>query len=689
MTGPPTERASAGAWRGDRILALSVAALLTVLGFLPIATWISGGERDAVYALRFRAWLPDTVYCLGVAIVVVLIQRWRASSVARTGHVAKGGGLVSSLPSWCIPLAAAGLYAWIARSVFDGRPLLIDELVQLLQARIFVQGRLSLPLPATPEFFSILHVVDTGDKLYSQFPPGGPAFLALGELARTPWLVGPAAGAACVLLFSKLLRYTDPDATPQFRIMATLLFALAPFGAFMFGSHMNHATALLCILFGVYGLARLVAEPVMADRRHAFVHALMCGLGFGAAASIRPLDAFAFALPAAIWLLARTRRDHARWRDVVSTGFGVLIPFALMMWVNRQTTGSPLLFGYEVLWGKAHGLGFHVAPWGASHTPARGLELLSLYVTRLQTYLFETPFPALLPAIFSLALTRRFSALDRYLIASAAFLGALYFAYWHDGFFLGPRFVFPWFPLLVLLTARLPRLVRERFGNSVLLTGTRATLASGAAMAFLFALPVRVAQYRSGLSSMREDYSAAAAAAGARNALVFVRESWGAQLVARLWALGVSRSAAAALYHDVDACILDRALRSLEVSATKGVNAERVLAPLRADSALVVSSPFSPDSTERRRPGERYDQRCVDRINDDRAGYALLPPFLLERESGNIYARDLQAHDSLLVAQYPTRALYMVRREGAAAGAPLQWIKLNRDSLATAWRPAR
>ena len=91
--------------------------------------------------------------------------------------------------------------------------------------------------------------------------------------------------------------------------------------------------------------------------------------------------------------------------------------------------------------------------------------MISLYVTRLQTYLFETPFPAMLPVIAALALTKRLSALDRYLLASATLLGALYFAYWHDGFFLGPRFVFPWLPVLVLFAARLPRLVRERFGR--------------------------------------------------------------------------------------------------------------------------------------------------------------------------------------------------------------------------------
>jgi hypothetical protein len=583
--------------------------------------------------------------------------------------------------TWLIPLGAFALYAVIARDVFSGRPLLIDELVQLLQARIYASGHIWLPVATHREFFSILHVVDTGDKLYSQFPPGGPAMLALGELVHAPWLVGPACGAVSVALFARLVRLTDPSASPRFHTGATLLFAVAPFGAFMFGSHMNHATALMWLLVATLGLAKVSASntPRMG---WAFVN----GIGLGAAATIRPLDAFAFALPAAAWLLLLAWRDKRRWTEVTASGVGVAIPFCAMMWVNTQTTGSPLLFGYEVLWGKAHGLGFHVAPWGEAHTPSRGLELISIYVTRLQTYLFETPFPSMIPVIASFALTKRLPALDRYLVVSAVLLGGFYFAYWHDGFYLGPRFVFPWLPVLVLFAARLPRLVRDRFGAGRVWVGTNAALATGAVMAVGFSLPGRVLQYQNNLTSMRADYTAESAKAGVKDALVFVRESWGAQLTARLWERGVSRSGAAALYHGVDSCLLDKALRDLEREDVRGAAAEARIAPLLADSSRVRSSPLSPDSTEKVLPGALYDRTCVTRINEDRAGYTHLAPLLLERGSGNIYARDLHARDSLITAEYPGRPIYLLRRKNADADSAFQWLPLRRDSLVTAWR---
>jgi hypothetical protein len=102
----------------------------------------------------------------------------------------------------------------------------------------------------------------------------------------------------------------------------------------------------------------------------------------------------------------------------------------------------------------------------------------------------------------------------------------------------------------------------------------------------------------------------------------------------------------------------------------------------------VRSSPFSPDSTEKLLKGAAYDRTCIARINEDRVGYTHLAPLLLERGSGNIYARDLHARDSLMTAAYPSRPVYLLRRKGAAADSAFEWLPLKRDSLVASWRSA-
>jgi hypothetical protein len=356
-----------------------------------------------------------------------------------------------------------------------------------------------------------------------------------------------------------------------------------------------------------------------------------------------------------------------------------------MFWVNGHTTGDPLLFGYQVLWGKEHNLGFHQAPWGPAHTPLRGLELINGYFLRLQTYLFESPVPSLVPVLAALALAPALGPFDRLLLISSGFLAGLYFAYWHNGFFLGPRFLFPLVPVLALWTARLPGLVRRRFGPGFVHRFVLAGYAVSALMALALLVPARASQYRNGLLTMRWDAERAAATAGVRDALVLVRESWGAQLVARMWGLGLTRSEAEWVYPRVDACRLENAVTAAERTGVRGRAALATLTPLLRDSTQVVRSPFSLDDSERYLPGTPYEERCATRLAEDSAGFTLYTPLLLARRGGNVYARDLHARDTAAVALNESRPIYLLKPASSAPGAPPRFHRVSRDSLASAW----
>jgi hypothetical protein len=204
------------------------------------------------------------------------------------------------------------------------------------------------------------------------------------------------------------------------------------------------------------------------------------------------------------------------------------------------------------------------------------------------------------------------------------------------------------------------------------------------------ALPMRVRQYRSGLLSLRWDPDRAAAAAGVRDALVLVRESWGAELIARMWALGVSRPDAEALYRAADPCRLELALSELEQRSIGGAAAVAVLAPLRADSArLVKAEELTGDPSLRLTRGMRYPARCIRKLEENRAGFTLFAPLLLARFGENVYARDLGARDSLLLRDFPGRPVYLLRPASGRVGAEPQFYRLERDSLLAAWRGGR
>jgi hypothetical protein len=375
------------------------------------------------------------------------------------------------------------------------------------------------------------------------------------------------------------------------------------------------------------------------------------------------------------------RRRHLA--TLLASGVGVAMPLAAMAVVNAAQTGHPLLFGYIAMWGPSHRLGFHAAPWGPAHTVTRGLAFVSAYLLGLQTNLFYTPLPALLFATGALLMAGRTAGFDRWVLWSGAVLLAGYLSYWYYGFYLGPRFLLPLAPWLVLWTARLPRLLHRRGASSVVVRAVTAggVVALGVGAAWL--IPTRVSEYRGWLPEMRVDIDSMVVRAGGHGGVVLVRESWGAQLASRMWALDVPRPAAMHYLRSVDACRLDETLREAEQQHAAGETIARLDAYV--DSAPLISPRGFPDTAIRLLPGSTLAPRCVRRIREDEAGFTTYAAVLLSGNDSTIYLRDLHAADSVVMRQYPDRPLWLLTA-GVGATAGLHLVRLDPDSLWREWR---
>jgi hypothetical protein len=448
---------------------------------------------------------------------------------------------------------------------------------------------------------------------------------------------------------------------------------------------MNHAPATAAIMLGLAGTAHALLAPVSAGARGGAAFA--GGLGFGLAATTRPVDALCFALPAAVWWLWAVARERGRLSAMLASGAGVALPVAAMLWFNWRTTGAPLLFAYLFHWGPSHSIGFHDSPYRTPHTPRLGLELASLYLFRLNRVLFEWPVPALAAPVLSWLLVRRLRAADVTALLSGVLLVAAYWAYFHDGWYLGPRFMLPLVPVLALWTARLPRLVAERWAGLPSLA-VRWGLVSAGCIGVATLWPTAFANYRTGLGTMRLHGEALAAAAGVRGALVFVRESWGATLYARMWGRDVMPGDVEWVYKRADQCALEQLTDSLERADVRGTAALAAYTRLVGDSLRVQAMPALVDQSGRFDPARPLAPVCRARIAEERAGFTLLAPRLLDR-TDNVYARDLAARDTLLLAAYPERPVYRLRAAGADGGAALVVEPVSRDSLLAAARAGR
>jgi hypothetical protein len=650
-----------------------IAAFLFIFGFLPIVNWIPGGREAPWYAAVAGGWLSGTAIVVGVGLVAAILGRRWSPTAAWYQQLSAAAMQRPGVAGACLAAASLLLYGAIAWFVFDGTPLHLDEIAQVIQARIFAAGRLYLDAPAYPEFQGALHVLDMDGKWYAQFPPGGPLLLVPGVWAGATWLVGPALGAASVALYWGIVRRTGIGAGVS--LGSAVLFAVTPFMAFMSASHMNHVGMLFLALLAWWGAVRHAAAPTLLT-------ALATGAAVGAGATVRPVDALAVATPIGLWMAWRLLRRTERWPHALAMLSGVAIPLAGLLWYNARTTGDPLLFAYEHLWGSEHGLGFHASPWGAPHTPAAGLELVSLYFLRLQTYLFETPTPSLIFVAIGAWFAWSGRLVERWWLFTGALLCALYGLYWHDGFYLGPRFVFLLVPGFAYLAAQAPSAVASRWPRAQgFVVG--ASLAA-VALSFLSAAGDRGRQYSAGLQQLRWPVAEIAERSGVRDAVVLVRETWGSQLVARLWSVGVSRSQTEWIYRRVDACVLDAGLRAIELSGDK-TDAFARLRPLASDSSRLVPSPWSPDQTEKALPGLPYTLDCQRRIAEDRAGTFIYTGLLARDWGSNIYLKDLHGLNARHELIKSARPWYLLRSISADPGAPPVFVPISRDSALADW----
>ena len=555
----------------------------------------------------------------------------------------------------------------VALYCYAGRGFTGDEMAMTWHARMLVAGHLAIPMPSHGEFFNTVSVLDREGRWFSQYPIGGPALLALGLLVGAVWLVNPLLLGVATWQLYRFVGRTFGESTAR---GATLLFVLSPFVLVLGATQMNHTAALA---FTLLALAELAAWDDATSRAR-LAHAGLIGLAVGAIALVRPLDAALVALPIGVFQLARVRREPARAASLLVQGVAGAIPVAILLWANARTTGAPLLFGYDAAHGPAHSLGFHVDPYGAPHTTRRGLVYASGYLMRFDRFLLEWPLPALLVVCAVLARLAKGTRWDTLLLALLGSFLLGYAAYWHNGFFDGPRFLFPVAPVLLLYVARAPE-AAERIVHATRRRAARLVVPACLLCSWLVPLPFssvagRLAAQRAQRTKLKTDVVGQASTANLSNALVFVLEPWRGRLLARLRGLGVRQFDAEQVVNTTDACALQLALDDADADTLPTQDSAslraRVLTRARAAGPAVVQPGVIAESRIARSANGPESPRCRAEMLADTAGTMPYAMFLREQHVGRdgrldgdvVWARDLGPRDSLLAAQFGARQWY-------------------------------
>ncbi len=644
-----------------------VLGLAALWSALPLAVWFDGAD-PSYFSTAWGTWGWGSVLALLATALLLVVTRGRITDAAlRLWRV------VMAVPA--APFAAAGatLFAALALLtclvVFDGNPRNVDGFAQLFQARIFLSGRLWVPLPAELANFATLQMVLGPDRWYSQYPFGQSLLLAASLKLGAWWLYVPPVAAGFALAVYRLARWTADEATAR---LALVLLSASPFVVAVAGSEMSHLGA------AALGMGAAAAAAVATERRPLLFGAV-AGAALGVMTAFRPLDAVAAAVPVGVILLAWAPR---RVSALVSAALAGLLCSAPTLLYNARTTGHWREFGYTALWGPQHSLGFHEVPWGVPLTFARAFARSGLDLHQLNLYLFDATLPALLVIAAGFAVGRgMLSRRDAVpLVGAGALIGLLFF-YWHRDVFYGPRFLYSIVGWCVPLFARAMVLLR-RSGAGRPTAGPAAALFVSAALVLglLTITPGRMRAYRQstpifGLHPARD----AARAGITGGAVVLIPDGWGSRLIARMWQAGVPVRRSTRLYASIDACTLEDA-----VGAAERDDAARRRLPATLDSLAALGRPgaragITADANLRLRTETPLSGACDDEIAFDRRGYFSFAPYLwlnaADLDGPIVWARDLgAAGNAALRARYPARRFYryVPGPDGHPSFAPLE-----------------
>ncbi len=226
--------------------------------------------------------------------------------------------------------------ALITYDIFYAFAFCHDEYDYLLQAKIFAQGKLALPIDSWREAIVTQYTIYANGHFFSKYPPGFSAVLSLGVLAGIPELVNPLLSTATILVlfYSLRLRFGFVTALVSSLIIATNSYFLG-YGASLFSQP-------LCLFLTSLALLVITRYEQVPRGWHLFSLGVISALTF----LTRPLDGGCLFMAA---LLATT---PLQWRALLRNGIPLGIPLGLavlgLYLFNWLTSGCICITHYDV-----------------------------------------------------------------------------------------------------------------------------------------------------------------------------------------------------------------------------------------------------------------------------------------------------------------------------------------------------
>ncbi len=262
-----------------------------------------------------------------------------------------------------------------------------DEKTYLFQSKLLLLHRLSIPVPPEAKPFWQPFIVHGRAGWTGQYFWAQSAFLALGLVAGSPWLVPPLEVAGAVYFTGRFVEELSRD--PRAAILAAFVVASSPI-VVLTGATLNNASlSTACVALTLWSLARLarLGEP---PSRAATVG---LGLSTGVALHNRPFDHAIILAAAAVVLVVANRRDVGALARRLAPAIALSAPFLLLhLALDTAITGDATHSGYSLWFAEHHVMSFGFDSPDHVHVPAVAFAKTLATIARLLFYVAGGPF---------------------------------------------------------------------------------------------------------------------------------------------------------------------------------------------------------------------------------------------------------------------------------------------------------
>ena len=424
-------------------------AAVALLSFLALAYF----PRLAIYRTHRRLFVA---IALSAACLVVLrgrrsLPNWLGSIIMRPSATAFGFSVFA---------VGTLFFSWLSFFLFQGTPVLDDDISALFQARILLSGHLTVPAPQPQEFFSQFAIISgyhNVDWLCSMYPIGHAIVLLPGLALGIPWITMPLFAAGTCVLAAAIGRLLFDERTAR---LAAITCLTSPMFAELGATYLNHAVTAFGVLLTIWSVLKCLDFQNTGDKPRLY-EGIFAGVGISLAFLCRPADAFATGIVIGIAAAANpVKAWKARGPLALATAILAVAVLMHLAWTQVQT-GDWRIPGHAFC---MQGLG----TYGLSDSfPLKK----AIYHGQLRTMDFGAkatgwPISVYFSALIPLAY-RRLRAQSVWLWLFFAALWTLYFFYfWYEHCF-PARYLFVAAPLLILLSSAGWRLVADEVGISL------------------------------------------------------------------------------------------------------------------------------------------------------------------------------------------------------------------------------